>query len=72
MASETSRTERVCQLVYLSAAALWFGLLVWERLDPDGPQQAWTRFRERSAEYLRWRRSLRRTLDDIESLPETP
>ena len=51
-------------------AIAWLCVLVWERLDPDGPQEAWDRAVQAWAEYRGYREAMERTLDEIRSIPE--
>jgi hypothetical protein len=61
---------RVLNAVYLLFGVGFFGLLVWQQLDPDGPRDYFDRAREQVNERRRYARAMRQTLDDIDSLPE--
>lgn len=50
--------------------ATWL-LIIWNYLDPDGPQNIMQRIRNRIAEWRRTQEAMQRTLDDIGDLPET-
>lgn len=68
MADSPQRTvERAYALVALAGMIL----VVWERLNPDGPREAWARFRSKLAEYRAYRAAMQQTLDEIHDLPES-
>lgn len=64
--------SRRIETAYGLVAVVWMGLLVWERVSPDGPQLAWERVRAGVREWRQWREAMRRTLDEIDALPERP
>ena len=65
---------RPLEALYALVSLAWMGLIVWERLDPDGPQDAWQRLREAVTrqwqEYRGYREAMQRTLEEISELPE--
>lgn len=60
--------------LYGSVALVGMLLVIWERLDPDGPQELWQRLSgglsSAWAEYRGYREAMQRTLDSIHELPE--
>lgn len=65
-----SRFERVAGGVYLTLGVGWLAVLLWERLDPDGPRDLWRRIVELRDQRRAYQEAMSRTLADIDSLPE--
>lgn len=64
------RTQRKLDTVYGLIALGGLVIVIWERLNPDGPQDAWQRLQSRWQEYRGYREAMQRTLDEIADLPE--
>lgn len=70
MSEPTAPATRVLEGVYLTLGVAWLGLLVWNHLEPDGPAEWWHGVQERAQAWRGYREAMRRTLEDIETLPE--
>ena len=64
------RTRRRLDVAYGMVALVGMMVVVWERLNPEGPQDAWERVKLGVREWRGYREAMRRTLGEIEDLPE--
>lgn len=58
--------ETATALLGLAVAAI----VLWERFNPEGPRGAWASLRAQWGEWRDYHAAMRRTLDEIDELPE--
>lgn len=63
--------QRLLAAVDVAAAGVLWALMIWHWLDPGGPMEAFSRLRERLADWRRDQRELGEQLLEIQELPET-
>jgi hypothetical protein len=66
------RTRRRLDVAYGLVALVGMVVVVWERLSPEGPQTAYERVRAGVCEWRGYREAMRRTMAEIQQLPEQP
>lgn len=57
------------QVVEAAGGIIFFGLLIWEHFQPDGPKDFLLNLRDDVQEFIQYHRAMTRTLEEIEELP---
>ena len=68
--SDRSSGEKVAGTLYAVVGLAWIAVMVWERFDPDGPREAFQRFKSWRVERRRQQAEWVRQWAEIAELPE--